>query len=145
MSLPPDISFRPVQPADLNAIWEIASSWQRPGIKQWNKEQIAEELHGGKGLAGILATDKLVAFILYRENVDHREILFLATKKEFTRLGIMNQLLKHLAQQAPLRLEVHQDNLSARQCYINCGFKEVGSRPKYYRDGGAAILYNYPE
>jgi ribosomal protein S18 acetylase RimI-like enzyme len=38
-------------------------------------------------------------------------------------------------------LEVHQENLPAQNFYEKAQFEAVGTRPYYYRDGGAALLY----
>ncbi len=39
-----------------------------------------------------------------------------------------------------LLLEVRADNEGARAFYGRAGFAEVGTRPRYYRDGEAAVL-----
>ncbi len=40
-------------------------------------------------------------------------------------------------------LECREDNAIAIALYTKIGFKEAGRRPKYYKDGTTAILFNY--
>ena len=58
----------------------------------------------------------------------------------------MEQLLSELIAQQPaeteLWLEVHEANGPARKLYEKVCFVEVGKRPRYYADGGTAVLYN---
>lgn len=72
------------------------------------------------------------------------EILLLATAPEHHRTGGMRKLLEELfgqlSQHEEWWLEVHEKNLGARELYARLGFQETGRRPRYYSDGGAAIL-----
>jgi ribosomal-protein-alanine N-acetyltransferase len=57
----------------------------------------------------------------------------------------MGSLLEHfrrsLAEGKEIWLEVHEGNDAARKLYEKQGFVAEGRRPRYYRDGGSAILY----
>lgn len=136
--------------ADAPEIEQILSRVQQqsavPVGPKWSSSQIAEECRG----AGWILRDaggRLRAFILLRDAVDAWEITFLATSPDAQRCGYMRKLLSHLLSSRPknraLWLEVHEANSAARQLYQSVGFREVGRRPKYYSDGGAAILYNH--
>lgn len=112
----------------------------------WNSRQVVEECQGlGWGLVD--AMGYLCSFVLLRDVVSAWEISFLATRPDAQGGGKMRKLLTHLLTVLPpdraLWLEVHEANDAARQLYLKMGFEEVGRRPKYYSDGGAAILYNY--
>ena len=37
-------------------------------------------------------------------------------------------------------LEVRKSNLPAKACYLSCGFKPIGERRRYYKDGEDAII-----
>jgi ribosomal protein S18 acetylase RimI-like enzyme len=102
-------------------------------------------------VAYVDAHDQVSAFILFRDLGEALEIEMLATHPDFLRQGIMTRLLAEVFRRAQndetrlkaVWLEVHEHNALARQLYEKSGFNIVGKRPRYYSDGGAAILYNY--
>jgi [ribosomal protein S18]-alanine N-acetyltransferase len=74
------------------------------------------------------------------------EILFLGTSPDCQNQGLMSQLLDAFLdsqKNKTIWLECREDNLRARHLYVKKGFKEVGRRTRYYKDGSAAILFNY--
>ncbi len=89
----------------------------------------------------------LAAFVLWRETGAAWEISFLATDPAAQGQGLMTALLEHLksirSKDRPIWLEVHELNRPARRLYEKAGFIKTGERPRYYSDGGTAILYNY--
>jgi ribosomal-protein-alanine N-acetyltransferase len=111
---------------------------------QWNRDLLKQELEIGQGI-GLRAEDfGLAAFVLFRLYEKHREITVLATHPDRHRRGDMNFLLSYtLERRSPeerIWLEVHADNQAALGLYAQLGFAAVGRRPKYYRDGGDAVL-----
>jgi [ribosomal protein S18]-alanine N-acetyltransferase len=52
----------------------------------------------------------------------------------------LSYMLERKSPSERIWLEVHAQNSSALALYSNLGFQEVGRRPKYYRDGGDAVL-----
>ena len=110
----------------------------------WNRDLLKQELEIGQGLGLVSETAGLVAFILFRHYEMHREITVLATHPDRQRRGEMNFLLSYmLERRSPserIWLEVHALNQGALGLYLSLGFQEVGRRPKYYRDGGDAVL-----
>jgi [ribosomal protein S18]-alanine N-acetyltransferase len=110
----------------------------------WNRDLLKQELEIGQGVGLRSDTFGLLAFILFRHYDAHREITVLATHPERQRKGDMSFLLSYmLERKSPserIWLEVHAQNSSALALYSNLGFQEVGRRPKYYRDGGDAVL-----
>lgn len=62
------------------------------------------------------------------------------------RQGIATQLLKHMIKASAtlgvstVVLEVREDNIAARRLYEKLGFKDVGIRKNYYKDGSHAVL-----
>lgn len=116
----------------------------------WSAQQIAEACQCQTPHFGWVLTsddDEIEAFVLAQELPDAWEIGFLATAPAAVGQGRMRQLLGYLISQLPaekaLWLEVHEANNPARCLYRAFGFREVGQRPRYYADGGTAILYNY--
>jgi ribosomal protein S18 acetylase RimI-like enzyme len=110
----------------------------------------ARELGLDGGAHPSLVQASLAAFLLFRELPDSSEITWLATALDARRQGWMKTLLGRFLRdlhdaKAPTAvwLEVHELNVPAQKLYVDCGFKKVGQRPRYYRDGKAAWLYNY--
>jgi len=106
---------------------------------------LKQEMKVSQGIGLRVEGFGLTSFILYRYFDEHREITILATKPTHQRRGDMRFLLTYLLERKSpgerVWLEVHEGNEPARQLYRDLGFQEVGRRPKYYRDGGDAILY----
>lgn len=163
--------IRPVRFEDAHQIYRILLHAREvsavPIGPNWSEKQIADECRGvgyvfevsaraegvsvlgastsGAGESGGVAS-AVQAFILYRDTGAAWEISFLATEPAFQGQGFMKALLEKMRgdrpQERPIWLEVHTDNVKARRLYEQQGFEIVGERPKYYADGGAAILYN---
>ncbi len=110
----------------------------------WNHELLKQELKFGQGI-GLVGPEGLTSFVLYRYFEEHREITVLATHPMRQGKGDMKYLLTYLIERKSpsekIWLEVHADNHPAQALYKQVGFIEVGRRPKYYRDGGDAVLF----
>ena len=110
----------------------------------WNRDLLKQELEIGQGLGLKVEGFGLAAFVLFRLYDSHREVTVLATHPDRQRKGDMRFLLSYtLERRSPserIWLEVHALNESALTLYKALGFAEVGRRPKYYRDGGDAVL-----
>lgn len=84
-------------------------------------------------------------FIVYRIVLDEAEIITIGVNPEMRRSGIASAMIGIIEKTSKnqgvkkLFLEVSSTNMPAQKLYENCGFKVVGSRPKYY-DGVDAIL-----
>jgi ribosomal-protein-alanine N-acetyltransferase len=113
----------------------------------WSTEQIETECRTGLGLVLKTAAGQTQAFIIARDIGAAIEISFLATASDARGHGRMARLIRELTARLPagkaIWLEVHEANAPARRLYERCGFESVGKRPKYYADGGTAVLYNY--
>ena len=138
-----------LQEADAARVFDLLketySEPQFPMGGTWNERLIETELNAGYGLA-LESEGELHALALFRRQPAGIEISVLATRKSVRRQGIMSELLQRIAGQlnsgSQLWLEVHENNIAARNLYEKLGFTVVGRRPKYYRDGGAAVLYS---
>jgi len=93
---------------------------------------------------GLIQGRQICAFVAWIRLPEAYEIPLLATHPEYQRLGIMRQLFQGIfaatQQDLEVWLEVHEQNSSARALYAALGFVEVGRRPRYYPDGGTALL-----
>lgn len=110
----------------------------------WTRDLLKQELEIGQGVGLVEEKFGLAAFVLFRMYDQHREITVLATHPERQRKGNMRHLLSYmLERRSPserIWLEVHALNEPALVLYNELGFIKVGQRPKYYRDGGDAVL-----
>ena len=94
---------------------------------------------------GAFEEEHLKAFILYKNIEKSCEIMYLATEPQSRGQGIMNELLSYLVRQMKsgfdeVWLEVSELNKAAIVLYQKKGFKVVGERPNYYKDGSKAVL-----
>jgi [ribosomal protein S18]-alanine N-acetyltransferase len=114
----------------------------------WSEAALAAAMRQPDSL-GLLArlAGQVVGYALYRVILDEAELLRLAVAPGSRRRGNARALLGR--GDALLRargcaaafLEVRADNLPAIRLYESAGWRRVGSRPGYYPDGMAAVLY----
>jgi ribosomal-protein-alanine N-acetyltransferase len=123
----------------------VYSNTEMPIGGKWNRDSLKQELEIGQGIGLRVDGFGLAAFILFRLYDHAREITLLATHASRQRKGDMNFLLSYMMERRTpgerVWLEVHAQNLAAQTLYNSLGFQQVGRRPKYYRDGGDAVLY----
>ena len=110
----------------------------------WDRPKLEESLKSAQTLS-IYQNTEPSAIIIYRvTSAEVVEIDLLMTWRKFQRQSLMKFLfLEFLAQFKGFKevwLEVHEKNLPARALYQKLGFQEIGRRPRYYLDGGAAIV-----
>lgn len=93
-------------------------------------------------------TANLRGFVCAKAVAGEWEIENVVVASEFLRQGIADRLMQALLDQANraaasrILLEVRESNLPARRLYEKHAFREVGRRPKYYRNPKEdAILY----
>lgn len=145
-----ELVYRPLANTDHRRLSEFASYLERNGQITdaffWPPELIVPEFYSGRGW-GAFAGDEMVAYVLWRDLPQIREISSLVTHPDWRGRGVMAELLRHIfsdmRQGEELWLEVHEENLRAQKLYKNSGFEQTGKRPRYYRDGGAALLFAY--
>jgi len=115
----------------------------------WSLAQLASELGGAPSL-GLVAHDAvgaLAGYVLFRRILDEAELLRLAVRPEYQRLGLATALVaRGLAELraggcAVAFLEVRADNAAAIRFYERTGWEAAGRRPRYYPDGADALLY----
>ncbi len=142
--------FRPLNREDAAQILHLAAEMEKqqglPPDFYWPQKDLEEEIWITEGW-GAFKGSELVAFALYREKMDVWEITVLATSPQERRRRVMSQLLQRIIdamnQVTEIWLEVHERNDAAQKLYEKLGFTQVGTRPRYYRDGGAAFMYSH--
>lgn len=113
----------------------------------WNRRQVGDALTLG-GCNYMLVNERgapgesgpTAGFLLSRQAADEEELLLIAVRPEFRRMGIGRELLMRFIAEARIRginrifLEMREGNRAA-DLYMKCGFEPVGRRPNYYNRG----------
>ena len=113
----------------------------------WSEKAMAELL-AMPGCFGWLAAEDGVpqGFVLARIAADEAEILTIMVLPPYRRRGFAQELLARVAAYAKsqavgkLFLEVALSNAEGLKLYTKVGFVQVGRRPRYYANGGDALL-----
>tara|TARA_B100000700_G_scaffold172080_1_gene190025 strand:+ start:355 stop:870 length:516 start_codon:yes stop_codon:yes gene_type:complete len=115
----------------------------------WTKAQWEKELKDSKTLRyGVIIDSKLIAFTSGWLIIDELQINAIVVHPGNRRFGLGKKLLSILIEESitlgakKATLEVKSTNIPARNLYIKLGFKSLGSRKKYYKDGCDAILFH---
>ena len=111
---------------------------------QWTLNQLKEELSNPR--ATVLIAEKEEGYAGHGVAwfvSDEVEIMTVTVLPPFRRQGIGRVLLSSLLNSRPWSvalLELRESNYPARALYERNGFREVGQRKAYYRDGENAVL-----
>lgn len=132
----------------LNLTAELA--WDQSSLKQammgpfWEAFGATQEEGEGK-LSGFILGQKLSLESGGKSGAGFGfEIWCLATHPQHQRKGLMSFLLSELQKRfVEIWLEVHESNIQAIRFYKHKEFQQVGSRPKYYKDGKDALLFTW--
>ena len=132
--------------ADLEAVMAIEMlSFPIP----WERQAFSDELARPWARLEVLrqvATGQVVGFCNYWLVADELHILNVAIHPDERRHGHAARLLEHMLSEAKrnqarvVLLEVRMSNHPAQALYRKFGFREVGTRPKYYADNGEDAL-----
>ncbi len=134
---------------DLLSVLEVSerilSKLTKKAFFNWSRDSLTSELLLSQTLV-FKAGGIVSAFLLFRETVEDIEIIVLGTQPDHQKQGMMGALIgfiQNLAaeQNKTLRLEVHENNESAKRIYISKAFQLRGKRKDYYPDGAAALLF----
>lgn len=118
-----------------------------PQPEAWGRDAISLQL-AMPGVAGWCHPDG--GMILARVAADEMEVLTLAVSPSARRRGIATVLLETAIVWAKSRgaatvfLEVAEDNMAAQGLYTTVGFLPAGRRPRYYSNGGDALVLRLP-
>ena len=115
----------------------------------WTKSQWRKELTDPKRIClGIieLETKKLLGICSAWLVIDELHITFIAVHPKYQRKGLGRFLLTDLIKRSKslqtnhIYLEVKNNNEAAKAFYKSMGFKTVGNRFNFYKDGSDALL-----
>lgn len=139
--------FLPFRPENLDLlvaeVQELNQVGDFAGLN-WDREKCQESLLHAQSLT-FYENQEPAAIIIYRvTSSEVIEIDLLMTWRKFQRQNRMQTLFSEFLAQfkgfKEVWLEVHEKNLPARALYQKLGFAEIHRRPRYYLDGGAAIV-----
>ena len=117
----------------------------------WSKSQWLKELTDSKRIClGIieLGTKKLLGLCSAWLVIDELQITFIAVHPRHQRKGLGRFLLSELIKRSKslktkhIYLEVKKNNEQAIAFYKSMGFRTVGNRSNFYKDGNDALLLN---
>ena len=132
----------------LNACMELDQKSLK-GI--WTKTQWERELTDPKRIClGIIEreTKKLLGFCSAWIVKDELQITLIAVQPAHQRRGLGTFLMSDLIKRSSslrtnqIYLEVKESNMSAKAFYKSMGFKTVGNRSNFYKDGSDALILN---
>ena len=112
----------------------------------WSEKAMAELLALPGVFGWLAAGEEPQGFALARIAADEAEILTILVLPPYRRHGLGRRLLDRVIDNAKMHsvakmfLEVAASNGAAQALYSNLGFAEVGRRPRYYANGGDALL-----
>jgi [ribosomal protein S18]-alanine N-acetyltransferase len=142
--------IRPATAADVDAIARLER--ENLGDDAWSPALVEE------GVAGRLPTvrylvaeegDDVVGHAVVSVVADISELQRIAVDATHRRTGLATGLLEEAVGLARnegadrLLLEVREDNAGAMAFYSARGFVEIDRRPRYFRDGGTAVVMRH--
>lgn len=138
---------RPGEASDYEAIIHLET--EIFGDAAWGRQSLTETF-GNPACCAMLCLSMqdqtLAGFLIWQVAADEAEILLLGVTPGLRRRGLATVLLRQfcdglIAQScARVFLEVRQSNQVAIDFYKQNLFESTGRRPRYYKDGDAAIL-----
>lgn len=88
-----------------------------------------------------IENDEVVAYVILFDNSESLEIMKIATLPQYRKKGLGTLLMEEISKfQKDIFLEVRENNRTARDFYIVCGFEEIGKRKNYYPDTKEAAI-----
>ena len=139
-----DISILEMSYTDLEKIKLNYESF--PNI--WQYDVLQDDYNDSKYIV-IKQNEDIYGFAGFRTIFEEMEIMNIVTKKDKRNQGFASNMLSYILRYAyehemeKINLEVNEHNLPAIKLYKTYGFKEVGRRNKYYKDGDAILMTYY--
>ena len=139
-----DISILEMSYTDLEKIKLNYESF--PNI--WQYDVLQDDYNDSKYIV-IKQNEEIYGFTGFRTIFEEMEIMNIVTKKDKRNQGFASNMLSYILRYAyenemeKINLEVNEHNLPAIKLYKTYGFKEVGRRNKYYKDGDAILMTYY--
>jgi ribosomal-protein-alanine N-acetyltransferase len=143
--------IRAAVPADAEAVTALEQECQ--GADAWSPWLVRDGIEGGLPTIRYLVAEvdgRVVGYAVASFAGDIAELQRIGVVDASRRSGVATALLDEVVAEAPgtgadrLLLEVREDNPGAVAFYAARGFVEIDRRPRYYRDGAAAVVMRRP-
>ncbi len=144
------VKIRPMVLADVEAVYAIDRlSFSLPWTERSYRFEITENHNTSAWVAEVSlpgGAHRIAGMIVTWLVIDEAHVGTIAIHPDYRQMGIGRRLLATcllaVAKKGALQalLEVRRSNLAAQKLYERFGFKEVGVRPRYYRDNGEDAL-----
>ncbi len=136
------IEIRPMEKSDLDFVADLE---KKLFSDAWTMESLAEEINFPFAKSYILLENGFpCAYGLFRLMAGEGEVLRIGTSPAHRRKGYARALLEFFLASSPEKvfLEVRAGNVPARSLYEAVGFREISTRPRYYRNPTEdAVIY----
>ena len=133
--LKPNLSLRPMQTDDLDAIMQIEPTiYSHP----WTRGNFSDSLNSGYSAWVLEQEGEMIGYALMMRVLDEAHLLNLSIAKHRQKKGLGRFFLEHMVAIAKTHhalnmfLEVRPSNVSAIALYENMGFCEISVRRGYY-------------
>ncbi|MEQ1598341.1 MAG: ribosomal protein S18-alanine N-acetyltransferase [Methylotenera sp.] len=133
--LKPNLSLRPMQMDDLDAIMQIEPTiYSHP----WTRGNFSDSLNSGYSAWVLEEKNEMIGYALMMMVMDEAHLLNLSIAKQRQKQGLGRYLLEHMVtiskrhKATNMFLEVRTSNISAIALYENMGFCEISVRRGYY-------------
>ena len=139
--------IRPATAADVDAIARLER--ENLGQDAWSPALIEDGVAGAVPSVRYLVAedgDEVVGHAVVSLVAEISELQRIAVDAAHRRAGLATRLLDEVVDIVRrggadrLLLEVREDNAGAVAFYLARGFAEIDRRPRYYRDGGTAVV-----
>jgi [ribosomal protein S18]-alanine N-acetyltransferase len=132
------VAIRPLSYSDLPQVIAIE---RRAFSSPWSLSMFVLELSRPSGLhLAAVRGGALVGYLISARYDEAYHVMTIAVDPDHRRAGIASTLLEDLidraGEDANYTLEVRVSNSGAIALYERHGFREVGTRPRYYADNG---------
>lgn len=121
------------------------------GADAWSRRLVEDGISGRLPTVHYLVArvdDSVVGYAVVSVAADVSELQRIAVDPRHRRAGVASALLEAgiatSGEAERMLLEVREDNEAARAFYEARGFGELDRRPRYYRDGAAAVVMVLP-
>ncbi|MCH2535676.1 MAG: GNAT family N-acetyltransferase [Bdellovibrionales bacterium] len=132
----PEQAYSVLKKAYECSIYPIGPQWKLKHLRDYCRKDSVLSVyykHQPVGFVCFLKIDSLTI-----------EILLLAILPQYWRQGLMKQAVLQLLQRYDeVWLEVHEQNIPAKQLYLSLGFEITGRRLNYYGNDGTALMMRY--
>lgn len=107
---------------------------------------VQNEILSSNYIVMVAENESVVSFLSAMVSVDACDIIMVATKKDYRKMGFAQGLFDELKKElknkniSQIFLEVRQNNDNAIALYKKLGFVEIGRRKKYYQNTFDALV-----